>query len=48
MLKKLNFSFNSDQNDECCLSANNSKARKQLGFSPMSLEDGLKKLHDAN
>jgi len=46
--KKLNFSFNSDQNDEYCLSANNFKARKQLGFSPMSLEDGLKKLHDTN
>jgi UDP-glucose 4-epimerase len=47
-IKKLNFSFNSDQNDECYLCANNSKAKKQFGFSPLSLENGLKKLCDSN
>ena len=41
---KLNFSFSPIQNDEYCICANNSKAKQQLDFVPItSLEDGLKK-----
>lgn len=47
--KKLNVSFTSNQNDENCICANNSKARKELGFIPLtSLKNGLKKLQNNN